>query len=225
MDLTFKQLARHIEHTRVKGQDNLREITQACEKAVAYGFGAVCVNPFFVQNANRILKGSGVEVCTGIGYPLGAGLLAVKVQEMHEVVKLGADAVDFVISVAAVKSGMMDVIDKEMRVLAEESDGAITKAIIETCYLTQDEIFRVSQIAAEHGVQYIKTSTGMGPRGASLEDIEIIKKAVLGRCKIKAAGGIRTIEEALAFLDAGAERLGTSNGDAIVNSFKEKYGV
>ncbi len=225
MDLSFQQLAKHIEHTRVKGQDDLKEITGACEKALVYNFGAVCVNPFFVQKASGILKGSGVEVCTGIGYPLGAGLLEIKAQEMREVIKLGADAVDFVISVAAVKSGMMDVIEREMKTLVSQSEGAITKAIIETCYLTPDEIFRVSRIAAEHGVQYIKTSTGMGPRGASLEDIGIIKKAVAGRCRIKASGGIRSVEEALAFLNAGAERLGTSNGDSIVDSFKERYGV
>ncbi len=225
MDLTFKQLAKHIEHTRVKGQDNLKEITQACETALKYNFGAVCVNPFFVGEASRILKGSGVEVCTGIGFPLGAGLLEIKAQEMHEVIRLGADAVDFVISIAAVKSGMMDVIDMEMKTLAEQSEGAITKAIIETCYLTPDEIFKVSKIAADRGVQFVKTSTGMGPRGASLEDIAIIKRAVGGRCKIKASGGIRSMEEAIAFLDAGAERLGTSRGDAIVDSFKEKYGA
>lgn len=221
MNLSAEQLAKHIEHTRVKGQDSLEEITQACIKALHYGFAAVCVNPFFVQKASGILKGSGVEVCTGIGYPLGAGLLQVKIHEMHEVIGLGADAVDFVISVAAVKSGMMGVIEEEMKALARESEGAITKAIIETCYLTPDEIYEVSQIAAGQGIKYIKTSTGMGPRGASLEDVEIIKKAVAGKCKIKASGGIRTLEEAQAFLNAGAERLGTSQGDTILDSLKK----
>lgn len=223
MNLTPEQLASMIEYTRVKGTDGTAEVISVCKEAIEYGFGAVCVNPFFVNMAHKILFGSCVEVCTGIGFPLGASLLEVKVKEIREVISLGADAIDFVINIGALKSGMYDVIENELLTLIKESRRAITKVILETCYLTNDEIFKVSQIAASVGVEYIKTSTGMGTRGASLEDIKIIKDAMNGKCKIKASGGIKTLEDALAFIDAGAARVGTSSGVEIVENYKKKY--
>ena len=222
MNLSTEQFASMIEYTRVKGTDNADDAAKACREAIEYGFGAVCVNPFFVNTAHKILFGSGVEVCTGIGFPLGASLLEVKACEIKEVISLGADAVDFVINIGALKSGMYDVIENEIATLVKESRRAITKVILETCYLTDEEIFRVSRIAAEKGVEYIKTSTGMGTRGASVEDIRIINEAVKGRCKIKASGGIKNLNDALKLIDAGAVRVGTSSGVEITEEFKRK---
>lgn len=221
--LSVEEFASTLEYTRVKGTDNIDEVKKVCAEALENSFGAVCVNPFFVAEAHRLLRSSSVEVCTGIGFPLGASLLDVKIKEIKEVISLGADAVDFVINVGALKSGMYDVIKNEMEALVKESRRAITKVILETCYLTPEEITKVSQIAAEAGAEYIKTSTGMGPRGASLKDVQLIKAAVNGRCKIKASGGIKTLEQALALIDAGASRIGTSGGVELVNEYKKRY--
>lgn len=219
---TAQDLAATIEYTRVKGTDGIDEVKQICTEALENGFGAICVNPFFVPEARQLLGNCSTELCTGIGFPLGASLLEVKIKEIREVISWGADAVDFVINLGALKSGMYDVLQKEMEALVKESRRAVTKLIIETCYLTKDEIFKVSQMAAQAGIEYVKTSTGMGPRGASLEDVAIIKEAVKGKCKIKASGGIKTLDQALAFIEAGASRLGTSIGVELVTEFKNR---
>lgn len=162
-----------------------------------------------------------MEVCTGIGFPLGVSLLEVKIDEVKRVISLGADAVDYVVNYSAIKSGDWDHTAKEIDTLVRHSGDAITKLIIETCYLDYNEIFRVSRMAAQAGVMYIKTSTGMGPYGARVEDVQLIRDAVEGKCKIKASGGIRTLEQALALVDAGASRLGTSRGPTLVKAYEE----
>jgi deoxyribose-phosphate aldolase len=217
MKISKEFLCSVIEYTRVKGTDTIHDVRKVCEEALKYNFAAVCINPFHVESAHSILKGSNVEVCTGIGFPLGANTLEVKLKEINEVIRLGANAVDFVINYSALKSGMWNVIEKELMALVKESHGVTSKAIIETCYLTKEEIYRVSQMAALAGVGYVKTSTGMGPAGATVEDIKIIQEAVDGKCKIKAAGGISTLQQVFDFLQAGASRIGTSRGVEILN--------
>jgi len=221
MQLNRKEIAATLEYTRVKATDSLAEVQKIAAEAVEYGFGAICVTPFFVEKAHALLCGSNVELCTGIGFPIGANIIDTKVQEMKQVIRRGADAVDFVINIGALKSGMYDVIECELRALVHESGNAITKVIIETCYLTNEEIFKVSRMAADIGVQYIKTSTGMGTRGASLEDIRIIKEAVKGKCKIKASAGIRNLAQTLEMLEAGAHRIGTSQAVEIIKEIAE----
>lgn len=226
MDLTRSSLCSAIEYTRVNGTDTYLDVKKICEEAIQYNFAAVCINPFYVETAHDLLKGSNVEICTGIGFPLGASILEVKVKEINEVIKMGANAVDFVINYSALKSGMWDIIEKELQALVKESQGVTSKVIIETCYLTKEEIYKVSKMAAQAGVNYVKTSTGLGTGGAKIEDIKIIKEAVDGKCKIKAAGGIRNLQEAIEFIKAGADRIGTSKGVEIVNEFdnhKSKY--
>jgi deoxyribose-phosphate aldolase len=220
MDLTTKKLCSTIEYTRVKGTDTVLDVEKICEEAANYHFSAICVNPFYVGLAHRLLSGSGVEVCTGIGFPLGASTLDVKVKEIQDVKRLGADALDFVINYSAIKSDMWDVTEKELSTFVKEATGVITKVIIETCYLTKEEIFRISKMAASYGVNYVKTSTGMGTAGAKVEDIKIIKDAVEGKCKIKASGGIKNLQQVIALLEAGADRIGTSNGVEILNELE-----
>lgn len=219
--MTVSEFASMIEHTRVAGQDTIEDIRVALDDALVHHFGAVCVNPYYVEYAHQVLAGSGVEVCTGIGFPLGASLLDVKIEEMKRVVALGADAVDYVINYSALKAGDWDHAAREIEVLVKYSGAAITKLIIETCYLSKEEITRVSRMAADGGVAYIKTSTGMGPSGARVEDVRLIAQAIGGNAKIKASGGIRTLEQALALIDAGASRLGTSRGPALVKAYGE----
>lgn len=219
---TVQDLASTIEHTRVKGTDGISEVKQICREALENSLGAICVNPFFVPEARRLLGNSSTELCTGIGFPLGASLLEVKAEEIRQVISWGADAVDLVINIGALKSGMYDVLAEEMDMLVKESKRAISKLIIETCYLTREQIFKVSRMAAEAGVEYVKTCTGMGIRGASLEDVKIIKEAVAGKCKIKAAGGIKTLDQTLALIEAGASRIGTSTGVELLKEFRDR---
>jgi len=219
--MTVSEFAAMIEHTRVGGKDTAGDIKEALDDAKTYHFGAVCVNPYYVQYASDLLAGSGVEVCTGIGFPLGVSLLDVKIEELKRVVALGADAVDYVINYSALKSGDWDHTAKEIEILVKYAGSAITKLIIETCYLTKDEIVRVSRMAADAGVAYIKTSTGMGPSGAQVEDVRLIAESIGTKAKIKASGGIRTLEQALALTDAGASRLGTSRGPALVKAYQQ----
>mgnify|MGYP000064836857 CR=1 FL=1 len=220
--MTVSEFASTIEHTRVAGNDTLEDIKEALDDAIKYHFGAVCVNPYYVPYASESLSGSGVEVCTGIGFPLGVSLLDVKIEELKRVVLLGADAVDYVINYSALKSGDWDHIAREIEILVKYAGSAITKLIIETCYLSKDEIARVSRMAADRGVQYIKTSTGMGPSGAQVEDVRLIADTIGSKAKIKASGGIRTLEQALELIGAGASRLGTSRGPALVEAYREK---
>jgi len=222
MDLSVNKLCSTIEYTRVKGTDTKLDVEKICDEAKKYNFAAICVNPFYVERAHFLLKDSGVEVCTGIGFPLGASTLDVKIKEVQEVKRLGADALDFVINYSAIKSGMWDIIEKELSAFVKEATDVVKKVIIEACYLTKEEIFRISKMAASYGVDYIKTSTGMGTSGAKVEDIKIIKEAVEGKCKIKASGGINTLSQVIELLEAGADRIGTSHGVKILKELQLK---
>ena len=204
-----KALIEATEYTCVKSTDTLSDAERICAQTLEYGFAAVVVNPVFLEKVAQMVKGK-TEVCTTVAFPFGSTTVGAKMKELEECIRLGADAVDMVINISAVKSKMYDVVEEEIRSFAGSGEGIITKIILETCYLDEQEIVRVCEMAALHGIDYVKTTTGMGPRGATLEDVAIMKAAVGGKCKIKAAGGIKTPEAALAFLDAGVTRLGLS---------------
>ena len=197
------------EYTCVKATDTLENAEKICRETLEYGFAAVVVNPVFLERVVELVKGK-TEVCTTVAFPFGSTTVGAKMKELEECIRLGADAVDMVINVSAMKSGMYGVVEEEIRAFARGGGDIITKIILETCYLNKEEIIRVCEMAARHGIDYVKTTTGMGSRGASLEDVAIMKAAVDGKCRIKAAGGIKTVESALAFLDAGVTRLGLS---------------
>jgi deoxyribose-phosphate aldolase len=204
-----KALIEATEYTCVKSTDTLQHAEKICRETLEYGFAAVVVNPVFLERVAELVKGKS-EVCTTVAFPFGSTTAVAKMKELDECIRLGADAVDMVINISAMKSKMYGVVEEEIRSFAQRGKDIITKIILETCYLDREEIVRVCEMAALHGIDYVKTTTGMGPGGATLEDVAIMKAAVDGKCKIKAAGGIKTPQAALAFLDAGVTRLGLS---------------
>ncbi|MDD6173952.1 MAG: deoxyribose-phosphate aldolase [Elusimicrobia bacterium] len=207
-------LAKYIDHTILKAVASKQDVTKLCAEAAEYGFASVCVNPFWVSFCADLLKGSGVKVCTVIGFPLGANTSRVKAFEAEQAIKEGADEVDMVINIGALKSGMLDVVKADIAAVREASKGKTLKVIIETSYLTEEEKKTVCKICAECGVDFVKTSTGFSDAGAKAEDVKLMAEA--SGLAVKASGGIRSKEDALKMIEAGASRLGTSSGVKIV---------
>ena len=211
------EIAYLIDHTLLKPEASRDEIRKLCQEAVRFGFASVCINPWYVPLAAELVHGSPVKVCTVVGFPLGSTLPQVKIREAEEVIKLGAEEVDMVINVGALKSRQDDVVESDIRGVVEacHRSGVICKVIIEAALLTADEKVRACLACKNAGADFVKTSTGFGPRGATVEDVRLLVRAVGGRARIKASGGIRRLADALALLEAGADRIGTSNGVAI----------
>ncbi len=201
----------YIDYTNLKAYATKEDIKKLCEEAVKFHFVSVCVNPCYVELAKELLEGTNVNVCTVIGFPLGANLLAVKEYEAISAVELGADEIDMVINIGALKDKDYDYIKEEIETIRDSIGGKTLKVIIETCYLTEEEIKKMVEICNDTFVNFIKTSTGFGPRGASLEDIEIINKYKNDVLEIKASGGIKTYDDAIDFIEAGVTRIGTSS--------------
>lgn len=201
----------YIDYTNLKAYATKEDIKKLCEEAVKFHFVSVCVNPCYVELAKELLEGTNVNVCTVIGFPLGANLLTVKEYEAISAVELGADEIDMVINIGALKDKDYDYIKEEIETIRDSIGGKTLKVIIETCYLTEEEIKKMVEICNDTFVNFIKTSTGFGPRGASLEDIEIINKYKNDVLEIKASGGIKTYDDAINFIEAGVTRIGTSS--------------
>ncbi len=201
----------YIDYTNLKAYATKEDIKKLCEEAVKFHFVSVCVNPCYVELAKELLEGTNVNVCTVIGFPLGANLLAVKEYEAISAVELGADEIDMVINIGALKDKDYDYIKEEIETIRDSIGGKTLKVIIETCYLTEEEIKKMVEICNDTFVNFIKTSTGFGPRGASLEDIKIINKYKNDVLEIKASGGIKTYDDAINFIEAGVTRIGTSS--------------
>jgi len=211
------ELNNYIDHTNLKAYSTLEDIKKLCDEAIHYHFAAVCVNPYYVAVAKELLKNSTVMVATVIGFPLGSSTIAVKEFEAIDAVNNGADEIDIVINIAAVKNKDFEYVKQEIEDIRDAIDGKTLKVIIETCYLTEEEIIKLTEICNETFVNFIKTSTGFGTRGASIEDIEIINKYKNEVLEIKASGGIKTLEDAEQFINLGVTRIGTSNGVEIMN--------
>lgn len=221
----MRQIAAHIEHTNLMPLAIERDIEQLCAEAVQWGFGGVCVAGVWVPLAARLLEGKGPRVVTVAGFPLGATHREAKAYESRRAVAHGAHEVDMVVNLGALKQGddravYQDVAAVVGAVRLERPD-ALVKVIIETGYLSHEEKARACRLAAEAGADFVKTSTGFGPGGASVADVEIMRKAAGPAVRVKASGGIRTREQALALIAAGAARLGTSAGIAIVSAAGE----
>jgi deoxyribose-phosphate aldolase len=222
--ITIEELARSIEYTLLKPTVTKEMIELLCEEAKQYQFASVAVNPFWVSLCSKKLEGSEVAVCTGIGFPLGANTTEIKAAEAKRAVMQGAKEVDVVINIGKAKEGDWSVVREDIAaVVAAVKPAAVVKIILEACYLTDDEKIMASKAALESGADYVKTSTGFGSGGATIDDIRLMKSVVGNRMKIKAAGGIRRLDDAMAFLEAGADRIGTSNGVSIVNEFKRRF--
>ena len=212
-------LAKYIDHTLLKADATEAQIRTLCAEAREHGFASVCVNPTWVALCAELLQGSGVAVCTVVGFPLGATTTAAKVAETRDVVAQGATEVDMVIHIAWAKGGRYDALEDEVRQIVAAA-GTLVKVIIETCYLTDAEKEEVCRRCVAAGAQYVKTSTGFGPRGATAEDVALMKRVVGDAALVKAAGGIRTFDDAMAMIKAGASRIGASAGIAILAGLK-----
>lgn len=204
-----------IDHTYLKAFGTVSEIDQLIKEAKEYHFKSVCVNPFWVKYASEALKNSGVLVCTVIGFPLGQNTTETKVFETLNAVQNGTDEIDMVINVAALKMSHDDYIKNEIEAIVKAANGRTVKCIIETCYLTKEEIARVSKIVGSTNANFIKTSTGFGTGGATVEDVLIMKENGNGK-EVKASGGVRNKADFDHMVEAGATRIGTSNGVQIV---------
>ena len=202
----------YIDSTLLRSDATIEDITKLCEDAMKYHFATVCVNPYYVPLAKELLEDSTVEVCTVIGFPLGASTTNVKVYEAVDAIEAGADEIDMVINIGALKDKEYEYVKKEIEQVRNVLDGKVLKVIIETCYLTKEEIIKATEICNETFVNFIKTSTGFGSRGASIEDIKIINEHKNEVLEVKASGGIKTAKEAEEYLKLGVTRIGTSNG-------------
>ena len=207
-------IAKYIDHTVLKAFATKQDIEKLCAEAKEYNFASVCVNPVWVSYAAQLLKGSGVDVCTVIGFPLGANDSAIKAQEAALAIKQGAGEVDMVINIGALKGGDLAAVKADIAAVRAASKGVVLKVIIETSYLTDEEKVAVSKICGEVGADFVKTSTGFSDKGATEHDVKLMAQA--SGIKVKASGGIKTKEDALKMIEAGASRLGTSSGIKIV---------
>ncbi|MEJ5251899.1 MAG: deoxyribose-phosphate aldolase [Chthonomonadetes bacterium] len=220
-----QELAQRIDHTLLRPYSTAEDIDRLCEEAKGYGFASVCILPFWVERAVRNLKGTPIAVGTVVGFPLGANMPSVKLYEAEQSLAAGATELDMVIALPALKSGDWRTVRHEIEQIASlcRSAGspAVLKVIIECCYLTQEEKIQATRVVAECGADFVKTSTGFGEGGATIEDVKLLRSAAPPHLKVKAAGGIRTLKVALELLQAGADRIGTSSGVALIQQLEE----
>lgn len=220
MNVNFEpqRLARLIDHTLLKPEASRDDIRRVSEEALKYGFASVCVNPTNVAQVAEVLRASDVRVCTVAGFPLGATMTQVKVYETEQSIKLGAREIDMVINIGALRSGDYKAVEDDIRTVVEacHRGGAICKVILECVLLSDDEKRRACQIAKDAGAEFVKTSTGFGPGGATVEDVRLLRSAVGPEMGVKAAGGIRTFEDLKRMIEAGATRIGASASVKII---------
>jgi deoxyribose-phosphate aldolase len=222
MALNESEITRLIDHTLLKPDATQNEISKLCEEALQYHFASVCVNPWYVAQVVEILRGSAVKACTVAGFPLGANLPCVKVFEAQKSIERGAQEIDMVINIGALKSGHPDMVESEIREVAAtcHQGGAICKVILETCLLTHDEKIQAALAAKNAGADFVKTSTGFSTAGATPEDVRLIRETIGPHTGIKAAGGIRTLEDLQKMVAAGATRIGASAGVKIIEQLR-----
>ena len=205
-----------IDHTLLKQDATPEQIVKLCDEAKQFDFMSVCVNPAYVPLASECLKGSGVKVCTVIGFPLGMNLTRTKVDEAKLCIAQGATEIDMVINVGMLKAGHDDYVREEIKLLKEVAGKLVLKVIIETCLLTDEEKARACKLSKEAGADFVKTSTGFSTGGATAHDVKLMRETVGPEMGVKASGGVRTHEDLLAMVEAGANRIGTSNGTKII---------
>ncbi len=219
-----KDLAQMVDHTQLRAYAVKEDFEKLCKEAADYGFKMVAINSYPVELCSRLLKGTGVHVGAAIGFPLGQTTIENKVHETKQAIEDGADEIDYVINIGRLKEKDYDYIEREMTeiVKACREKNILSKVIFENCYLTDEEKIKVSEIAAKVKPDFIKTSTGFGTGGATLEDVKLMKSIVKDGVKVKAAGGIRDLDTFLAMVEAGAERIGTSAGIEIMNEYDKR---
>lgn len=220
MELTEKELAGYIDHTLLKPEAMPKKVVELCGEALTYGFRAVCVNPYYVSLAHKELKDTEVLVASVVGFPLGAVPADVKANEARRAVEDGADEIDMVMNVGVFRAGQYDLVKEDVRAVVESSKPAHVKVILETGYLTDEEIVVACKICRDAGAAFVKTSTGFGPMGAFEQHVRLMRETVGATMGVKAAGGIRDVCDALRMIRAGADRIGTSAGIAILEGLR-----
>ncbi len=204
-----KEILKRVDHTQLQAYATWEDIVKLCDEAVTYGTASVCVPPAYIKRIHDTY-GDKLNICTVVGFPLGYSVTEAKAAETRRAIEDGANEIDMVINISHVKNGMYDAVEEEIRTLKEICKDHILKVIIETCYLTEDEKIAMCRAVTNAGADYIKTSTGFGTGGATLEDVRLFKQHIGSHVKIKAAGGISTVEDLEAFVQEGCDRIGTS---------------
>lgn len=212
-----RQLAKIIDHTALKADQGEKKIKELCTEAIQYGFYSVCVNPVFVKYAADQLKNSAVKLCSVVGFPLGMNNSKIKALEAKQAILEGADEIDMVINVGALKEERYEFVANDIRSVVENAEDKLVKVILETCYLTEKEIVKACEIAMKAGANFVKTSTGFGSGGAEVRHIRLMRKTVGKDLGVKASGGIRTYEDAVKMIEAGASRIGASSSVKIIS--------
>lgn len=216
------EMAAMIDHTMLKPEATDEQIIKVCREARENKFASVCINPSYVKLAREQLKGSGVKVCTVIGFPLGANDTRIKAYEAKIAIEDGANEVDMVINVGKLKAKDYEYVKNDIKAVVNEARGkALAKVIIETCLLTDEEKVKVCRLAMEAGADFVKTSTGFNKGGATAEDVKLMYETVAPKLKVKASGGIRTTQDAIKMIEAGASRIGASASISIINGLDE----
>ena len=215
-------LNKMIDHTLLKPEATKEMIENLCREAKEFDFKSVCVNPYWVSTAYEELRDSDVLVCTVVGFPLGATTKETKFFETDFAVQEGADEIDMVINVGALKSKQYDVVLEDIKSVVQAANGRTVKVIIETCLLTDEEKVKACELSKEAGANFVKTSTGFSTAGANIEDVELMRSIVGDALEVKASGGIRNLDTALKMIEAGATRLGVSAGVQIMKEYKSK---
>ncbi|AJH77844.1 deoxyribose-phosphate aldolase [Heyndrickxia coagulans] len=210
-------LAAYIDHTLLKPEATEKDILKLTAEAAQYHFASVCIHPYWVKLAARELAGTGVKVCTVIGFPLGATTTETKAFETKKAIGDGADEIDMVINIGALKSGNTEAVEADIRAVVEAAQGKLVKVIIETCLLTNEEKELACRLSVKAGAHFVKTSTGFSTGGATVEDVKLMRQTVGDKAGVKASGGIHTKAEAEAMIEAGATRIGASSGVKIVS--------
>ncbi len=207
--MTTQEMLRHVDHTQLKAFATWEDIVNLCDEAVEFQTASVCVPPTYIKRIHETY-GEKVNICTVVGFPLGYSVTGAKVAEVEQALKDGCNEIDMVVNISDVKNGLFDKVEEEIRTLKKACGSHILKVIVETCYLTEEEKIAMCKAVTNAGADFIKTSTGFGTDGATGEDVELFKKYIGPNVKIKAAGGVSTLEDLKMFLELGCERIGTS---------------
>lgn len=221
--MELKEMLHYVDHTQLKAYCTWEDIQKLCEEAIECETASVCIPPCYIKRVHETY-GEKINICTVVGFPLGYSVTAAKVAETRQALAEGANEIDMVINITDVKNGNMDAVEKEIAALKKEVGDKILKVIIETCYLTQEEKIALCRAVTNAGADFIKTSTGFGTGGATLEDIRLFKKHIGPKVKMKAAGGVKSVADLEAFIEEGCARIGTSSAVKMVKEAMEKNG-
>ena len=217
--MTEKEIMRHVDHTQLKAFATWEDIKKLCDEAVEYQTASVCIPPCYIQRVKEAY-GEQINICTVVGFPLGYSVTEAKIAETKKALEDGASEIDMVINISDVKNGDYAAVEKEIAALKEVVGDKILKVIIETCYLTEEEKIAMCKAVTAAGADYIKSSTGFGTAGATISDIRLFKENIGEHVKMKAAGGVKTVEDLEAFLQEGCDRIGTSSAVKLIQGHK-----